>query len=101
MTGYLNDGRALAAMVRGIHGLTVEREALGRIAVPVCSIVGTRDPMKAGVDAMVGAVPDHTVVFIEGADHLQAMRSPELARALREFLRAHSGGSGLSTDARE
>ena len=90
MTGYLNDGRALAAMVRGIRGLTVEREAVGRISVPVCSIVGTRDPMKAGVDAMVGVVPNHTVVFVEGADHLQAARSPELARTLRAFLRTHS-----------
>jgi len=101
MTGYLNDGRALAAMVGGIRGLTVEREAVGRISVPVCSIVGTRDPMKAGVDAMVGVVPDHTVVFIEGADHLQATRSPALARALREFLRTHSDGTGLSKDAGE
>jgi pimeloyl-ACP methyl ester carboxylesterase len=101
MTGCLNDGRALAAMVRGIRGLTVEREAVGRISVPVCSIVGTLDPMKAGVDAMVGVVPDHTVVFLEGADHLQAPRSAELAKALREFLRTHSDGTGLSKDARE
>jgi hypothetical protein len=85
-------------MVRGIRGLTVEREAVGRISVPVCSIVGTLDPMRAGVDAMVGVVPDHTVVFVEGADHLQATRSPELARALLEFLRTHSDGTGCKTD---
>jgi pimeloyl-ACP methyl ester carboxylesterase len=101
MTGTLNDGRALAAMVRGIRGLTVEREAVSRISVPVCSIVGTLDPMKAGVDAMVGVVPNHTVVFLDGADHLQAPRSAEFERALREFLRMHSGGTGLSKDAGE
>jgi pimeloyl-ACP methyl ester carboxylesterase len=101
MTGCLNDGPALAAMVRGIRGLTVEREALSRISVPVCSIVGTRDPMKAGVDAMVGVVPDHTVVFLEGADHLQAPRTAEFAKALREFLHAHGDGTALSKDAGE
>jgi pimeloyl-ACP methyl ester carboxylesterase len=90
---------ALAAVVRGVRGLTVEREALRRISVPVCSIVGTRDPMKAGVDAMLGVVPDHTVVFLEGADHLQAPRRAELAKALLEFLRGHGDGTALPRDA--
>lgn len=93
MTRYLNDGRALAAMLRGIRGLTVQREALGRIPVPVCSIVGTRDPMKAGVDAMAGLVPDHTVFFVEGADHMQAVRRLELRRSLRQCLRSSSAGT--------
>jgi pimeloyl-ACP methyl ester carboxylesterase len=100
MTRYLNDGRALAAMVRGISGLTVDREALARISVPVCSIVGTRDPMKVGVDAMMGVVPDHTVVFVEGANHLQTARSPELVGTLRDFLRARSASTVLSEDGR-
>jgi len=92
VTRYLNDGRALAAMVRGLRGLTVEHEDLARIRIPVCSIVGTRDALKLGVEAMVGVVPDHTVVFIEGADHLAAIRSPLLRDSLREFLTAHAGG---------
>jgi pimeloyl-ACP methyl ester carboxylesterase len=99
MTGWLNDGPALAAVVRGVGGLTIDREALRRISVPVCSIVGTRDPMKPGVDAMVGVVPDHTVVFLEGADHLQAPRSADLAKALLEFLRGHGDGTALPRDA--
>lgn len=90
MTRYLNDGKALAAMVRALPELTVQEEDLRGIPVPVCSIVGTADPMKAGVDAMVGMVPNHTVVYVEGADHLQALRSPLLQRRLQEFLAAHS-----------
>jgi pimeloyl-ACP methyl ester carboxylesterase len=90
VTRYLNDGRALAAMVRALPALTVQEEELRGIGVPVCSIVGTADPMKPGVDAMLGKVPDHTVFYIEGADHLQATRSPLLERHLREFLSAHS-----------
>ena len=94
MTGYLNDGLALAAMVRAIRGLAVERDEVVGIPVPVCSIVGTRDAMKLGVDSMVGLVPDHTVVFIEGADHLSATRSPLLVETLLGFLRAHGEGAG-------
>jgi pimeloyl-ACP methyl ester carboxylesterase len=89
MTGYLNDGPALAAMVRRIRGLTVEEEDVKSISVPVCSIVGTLDSMKPGVDAMVGMVPDHTVVFIEGADHMAAVSSPILLESLQECLMAH------------
>lgn len=50
---------------------------------------------------MVGVVPDHTVVYLEGADHLQAPRSAELAKALREFLRTHGDATALSKDAGE
>jgi len=90
MTGYLNDGPALAAMVRALRGLTIDRDDLAEIDVPVCSIVGSMDTMKLGVDSMVGIVPDHTVVIVEGADHLEATSSPLLIESLKEFLRAHS-----------
>ena len=35
MTRYLNDGRALAAMIRAIEGITLQRDELKRINVPV------------------------------------------------------------------
>ena len=89
MTGYLNDGSALAAMVRGLRGLTVEEENVRSIPVPVCSIVGTLDAMKPGVDAMVGVVPYHTVVYIEGADHMAAVGSLILLESLQECLVAY------------
>jgi len=93
-TRYLNDGPALAAMVRGLRGLAVERDALGRIRVPMLAIVGTEDPMLAGVDAMVGLVPDLTVVRIDGADHVTAARRPEMTEALLGFLRQHEAAQG-------
>jgi pimeloyl-ACP methyl ester carboxylesterase len=92
LTRYLSDGPALAAMLRAIGELTVERADVLAIAVPVCSVVGTLDAMKPGVDAMVGVVPDHTVVYVEGADHLSATLRPELIAALRACL-ADAGGS--------
>lgn len=94
MTRFLNDGPALAAMVRGLRGLAVPRKALRGISVPVCSIVGTRDPMRPGVDAMRGLVPDLSVVYLEGADHLSALRRPALQDALLRCLRQHAGPGG-------
>lgn len=98
VTEYLNDGKALAAMVREVNSLTLEEEALRAISLPVCSIVGDQDSMKLGVDRMVGKVRDHTVVYVEGADHLQATSSPVLAESLQAFLLAHSerGRTGTS-----
>jgi pimeloyl-ACP methyl ester carboxylesterase len=92
MTRYLNDGHALSAMVRGIPDLTVEEEALRTIPVPVCGIVGSRDPLRVGVEALKGRVPDLRLVIVEGADHIRAPRSRELLEALRGFLRQQSSG---------
>ena len=91
MTRYLNDGRALAAMIRSIAGITLQQDELGRIRVPVLSVVGSRDPLEAGVEAMKGLVPDHEVVIVPGADHMQAVRRPELIGALRSFLLRQPG----------
>jgi pimeloyl-ACP methyl ester carboxylesterase len=93
LTRYLNDGEALGAMVLGIPDLTVEEGDLRRIPVPVCSIVGSQDPLRRGVDAMEGLVPYLTVVRIDGADHIRTPRRHEFVEALRAFLRRYRGGT--------
>lgn len=90
VTRYLNDGHALGDMVRAMPDLAVEEEDLRRIPVPVCSIVGSRDPLRAGVDAMQGLVPDLKVAVLDNADHIRAPRRPELLGTLKSFLREHS-----------
>jgi pimeloyl-ACP methyl ester carboxylesterase len=89
VTRYLNDGDALGDMVRALPELAVEEEDLRRISVPMCSIVGSRDPLKAGVDAMQGLVPDLVVTVLESADHIRAPRRPELLGTLKSFLHRH------------
>jgi hypothetical protein len=59
----------------------------------MCSIAGSRDPLRIGVEAMRGAVPDIEVVILDGVDHMQAPRHPELLRTLTSFLRRHSAGA--------
>jgi pimeloyl-ACP methyl ester carboxylesterase len=86
LTRFFNDHLALAAMLDGIPTLGVSEEELRAIELPVCSIIGTRDPLLSGVRAMEGKLADHQVTLIEGADHLQAPARPELLAALRSFL---------------
>ncbi len=87
VTRYLADGPALASIVGGIPELTVTEEDLRRIPVPMCSIVGSRDPLRGGVEAMEGLVPDITVTVLDGANHISAPLRPQLLHDLRSFLR--------------
>lgn len=90
MTGYLNDGEALASMVATIPELTLSEDELRSISVQVCSIVGERDAMLVGAQAMVGRVPDHTLVIIYNADHIGATARRETAQELKDFLLMHT-----------
>ena len=86
VTRYLADGAALAAIVGAIPDLALTKEELTRIPVPMCSIVGNRDPLRWGVEAMEGLVPDITVTVLDGASHVSAPLRPQLLHELRSFL---------------
>jgi len=86
ITRYFNDARALIAVIRSAPELAVSEAELRDIDVAVCSIVGSRDPLTASVDAMRGKVADHTVHVVEGADHIATPMRPEFHRELRSFL---------------
>jgi pimeloyl-ACP methyl ester carboxylesterase len=60
--------------------------------VPTLAIVGSDDPMKAGLDALVRMRPSVKLVIVDGATHAGprgVLRRPELIAALRQFLSAH------------
>jgi pimeloyl-ACP methyl ester carboxylesterase len=80
-----NDSLALAAAIRGMERLQVTAEELGVNEVPTLAVIGSRDPLKAGVDAMIGVMANLEVEVIDGADHLSAVQSSELAEAIRAF----------------
>jgi pimeloyl-ACP methyl ester carboxylesterase len=89
MTEYLNDKHALISVVRAVPELTLSEEELQGINVPICSIVGSRDPLRIGAEEMVGRVPDHTLVMIDRANHITTLLHSETLDALREFLQHH------------
>lgn len=90
--GYLNDEAALANVMRGATGLAVTEESLRANTVPVLSLVGSKDPLKQGIDAMTGVLAHHEAVIIDGADHITALGCPEMADSLLAFLAKHGEG---------
>jgi pimeloyl-ACP methyl ester carboxylesterase len=81
-----NDVKALAAVLRGFKDLTVKDEQLKTNKVPALALVGSLDPLKAGVDAMKGTTANLRVVVIDGADHITAFSRPEFVKELQGFL---------------
>jgi pimeloyl-ACP methyl ester carboxylesterase len=86
LTRYFNDPKALIALIRSAPLLSVSEDELRDIKLAVCSIVGSRDPLTVSVDAMRGKLVDHTVLVVEGADHLGAPMQPAFHDQLRSFL---------------
>jgi pimeloyl-ACP methyl ester carboxylesterase len=88
LTRYFNDPKALVPLIRSTPDLAVSEAELRDLDLAVCSIVGSRDPLTASVDAMRGKVSDHTVCVVDGADHLATPMRAEFHHALRTFLLA-------------
>jgi pimeloyl-ACP methyl ester carboxylesterase len=65
------------------------RAAAASVVVPTLAIVGTDDPMKAGLDTLVRIRPSVKLVVVNGATHAGPrgiLRRPELLAALHGFL---------------
>ena len=87
LTRYFNDQQALAAVILGIGELTFPESELANLTLPVCAIVGDRDPMRAGVEALAQRVPSVRFTLVEDADHIALARRQETVQVLRDFLR--------------
>lgn len=95
----MNDSKALAAVIRGFRGFVVSEEDLKNCKTPMLALIGDKDPLKKGVDAMKGKTPDLQIVEIKGADHMNAFGRPEFINSLKEFLAKHSqNGNGKKAD---
>lgn len=81
-----NDPKALAAVARGMKELTVTEDQLQSNRIPTLAVIGEVDPLKAGVDALQGAMSGVEVVVIPGADHMTAVTDPKFVEALKGFL---------------
>jgi pimeloyl-ACP methyl ester carboxylesterase len=85
-----NDSKALAACIRGMKGLAVSEAQLKANKVPTLAIIGSDDPLKAGVDDMEKVMSNLKVEVIEGADHMTCFLSPKFIEDLQSFLTDHS-----------
>ncbi|MGD9647568.1 MAG: alpha/beta fold hydrolase [Pirellulales bacterium] len=90
MVLLLNDPKALAAVVRGMKNLMIPEEKILANERPVLALIGSKDPLKAGVDELQQVkMPHLTVEVIEGADHMDAFGRPEFREGLAKFLDEH------------
>jgi len=86
LTNYFNDPEALIGVVKGIPELAISEEQVRSIALPVCGIVGGRDPMRISAMAMEGRVPHLRLVVIDGADHITTQMKKETLDVLLSCL---------------
>jgi pimeloyl-ACP methyl ester carboxylesterase len=91
-----NDVLALAAVQRGNKEQAVTLADVRALGMPMLAVIGSADPIKAGVDAFKQIKPELSVVVIDGATHSGARGAParpEFASAVRDFLAAHRSTS--------
>lgn len=86
----INDNQALSALMKVFADLAITEEDLRNNRVPVLSIVGTRDPLGAGVKEMVEMMAHHEAVYIEGGDHLTTLLNKKYVENVKAFLAKHT-----------
>ena len=86
MTGYFNDRHAMAALVESLPELALSEQELRQLRVPICSIVGSRDPMRLSAEALAARAPGVAFTLVEEADHISTIAREETLEALRSCL---------------
>lgn len=89
VTRFLGDKKALAAMLRNVRGLAVQRAEVAAIKTPLLVVCGERDPNYTSAVNLREAHPACTFVLVPGRSHPGTAMSSELRDALFEFLRKH------------
>jgi pimeloyl-ACP methyl ester carboxylesterase len=80
-----NDLKALAACIQRGRSRP-EREALAAISVPVLVVVGEKDDVVGGGDALAGAIPGARLVTVPDRDHLTVVPDRRYKEAVLSFL---------------
>ena len=93
-TGYMfrafaeqtkSDLRALAACMRGSRQ-TLERDEVGRIAVPVLVAVGTKDSIAGSPEELAALIPGAQALAIPDRDHMLAVGDRVFKAGVLKFL---------------
>lgn len=87
---WVNDQKAMAAIMRQFADLEVTEKELRANTVPTLSIAGTIDPLRTGVDNLVGVMANHQAVLIEGGDHMTTIDKPLYINSVLDFLRKNT-----------
>jgi pimeloyl-ACP methyl ester carboxylesterase len=83
---HINDSAAVADVMDSLAQLEVSKESLLNNTVPTLSIVGDRDTLKRGVDAMDNVMANRSVLVIPGGDHYTALMDRNFKKGMVDFL---------------
>ncbi len=83
-----SDTKAMANVMKKFLDLQISEESLKNNKVPLLVIVGTKDPLKAGAEALEKIVSNGKVVYLKNKDHGMALLSPKYIKTVLEFLRS-------------
>jgi pimeloyl-ACP methyl ester carboxylesterase len=86
------DRFAIAALTRSRADQTITPAEAANVVVPTLGIVGSLDPLMAGLEQLKAIRPSLRYVVVDGAVHsgdLGILARPELLVALREFISAN------------
>ncbi len=89
VTAFLGEKKALAALLRNVRGLSVERRQVEAITTPVLVVCGTQDPNYTSAVNLERALPSCEFISVQDRSHPGAAASKELLNGLLSFLREH------------
>ena len=71
---------------------------LSKSTVPTICVIGSRDPLKAGVEKLSTVMPNLRVEIVEGGEHISTLSNPEFLSQMRTFLMENSLASVADSD---
>jgi len=89
-TAFFIDRQAIAALLDSLSALALTEEELHSLSVPVCLMIGDRDYLRAGAEAMLGQAPDLCCYVIPNTNHVTTIWRRALHRDLLRFLHQHT-----------
>ena len=92
------DRFAIAALVRGRRSRVITPAQVAAVRVPTLGVVGSLDPLAAGMRELKKLRPDMKLVVVEGATHASTdprsiLQQPQANTAIREFIVSHHSSS--------
>ncbi|MCX8063967.1 MAG: hypothetical protein N3G21_02195, partial [Candidatus Hydrogenedentes bacterium] len=83
----LSDTKPMTNVMKKFLDLQVSEEALRNNKVPILAIVGTKDPLKGGVEALEKIISNGKTVYLKNKDHGTALLTSKFIKTALEFLK--------------
>lgn len=92
ITYFTVDRNALAPFIGQAAQLAVSKSQLGSLSIPICAIIGEKDPFLKSAELLAEIKPGSGPIVIPDANHMNAIRSEKLQDAAIHFLKTGSCG---------